>query len=183
MKFFRATQCVDCRRSLRACPHKLLAIVNRTLGGGSLLGSLQYPSISRGRVFKRRHERADRSARMPDASLASRSTMRNLLGASLRQDPSPRLDTRVDIALLAMGDATFGLHYDPATREICRRMHRVRGDERFVRLARISSSHIQNLRASRDKSFWGISNPHGAGGFAACRGIFAGRLTRECWAP
>ena len=58
-KVFRGTQCVECRRSLRArLPRLLSIVVNTTTGGGSLRGSPPYPSIPRGKVFKRRYERS-----------------------------------------------------------------------------------------------------------------------------
>ena len=62
--------------------------------------------------------------------------------------PFERRYTPADIRLLADVDATLGQMAGPATREVMRREHEVFGDERFARLARISVSHLYNLRAS-----------------------------------
>ena len=62
--------------------------------------------------------------------------------------PFERRYTPGDIRLLADVDATLGQMAGPATREVMRREHEVFGDERFARLARISVSHLYNLRAS-----------------------------------
>ena len=65
--------------------------------------------------------------------------------------PSRRFERRytaADVRLLAEVDATLGQMAGPATREVMRREHEVFGDARFERLARISVSHLYNLRRS-----------------------------------
>ncbi len=54
--------------------------------------------------------------------------------------------TREDIALLAEVDNAEGRRNGKAVRKTCSDMYLVYGDERFERLAHISSSHIYNLR-------------------------------------
>jgi transposase InsO family protein len=56
--------------------------------------------------------------------------------------------TRRDHELLAETDNLHGRLSGPATKRIIERQHRIFGDERFARLAAISSSHIYNLRES-----------------------------------
>lgn len=53
-----------------------------------------------------------------------------------------------DVALLAEVDALHGTLSGPATRKLCERAYTVFGDQRFVRLARISNGHLYNLRHS-----------------------------------
>lgn len=60
----------------------------------------------------------------------------------------PRRYTAADIATLAEVDAAHEDLSGPAVRHLCRRGWEVFGDERFQRLARISASHIYNLRRS-----------------------------------
>jgi hypothetical protein len=60
----------------------------------------------------------------------------------------PRRYAAADIALLAEIDAAHEDLSGPAVRHLCRRGATVFGDERFQRLARISASHIYNLRKS-----------------------------------
>ena len=62
--------------------------------------------------------------------------------------PFERRHTVADIRLLAEVDATLGQMAGPATREVMRREFEVYGDGRFARLARISISHLYNLRKS-----------------------------------
>ena len=54
-----------------------------------------------------------------------------------------------DIRLLAEADEAYGQMSGPATAEVLRRQFERFGEVRFERLARISSSHIYNLRRSR----------------------------------
>ena len=56
-----------------------------------------------------------------------------------------------DRALPAKVDERLGRLSGPATKEFLRREWEVRGDARFERLARISSSHIYNLRNERSR--------------------------------
>ena len=56
--------------------------------------------------------------------------------------------TRGDAALLAEMDTVHQDLSGPAVRHLCRRAWTVFGDQRFERLAQISSSHIYNLRKS-----------------------------------
>jgi len=57
--------------------------------------------------------------------------------------------TRSDIELLAQTDNLHGRLSGPATRKIFNRQYCVYGNIAFVRLQKISSSHIYNLRESR----------------------------------
>ena len=57
--------------------------------------------------------------------------------------------TPVDVRLLADMDEAFGGMSGLATCELLRRAFEVHGDRRFERLARLSRSHLYNLRASR----------------------------------
>lgn len=58
----------------------------------------------------------------------------------------PRIYRPEDVVLLADTDLAHGVLSGPATREILRREHAVFGHAAFVRLSRISASHIANLR-------------------------------------
>jgi hypothetical protein len=65
--------------------------------------------------------------------------------------PRPRFRLRytaADIALLAELDAAHQDLSGPAVRHLCHRGWTVFGDQKFQRLAKISSSHIYNLRQS-----------------------------------
>ena len=61
----------------------------------------------------------------------------------------PRRYLAGDIRLLAEVDKTYGQMSGPATAEVLRRQFERFGEVRFERVARISSSHIYNLRRSR----------------------------------
>ena len=63
--------------------------------------------------------------------------------------PFARRYTAADAVLLAGVDATLGRLCGQATRAVMRREFEVFGDVRFERLARISTSHLHNLRKSR----------------------------------
>lgn len=63
--------------------------------------------------------------------------------------PFTRRFTPQDVALLAEVDALHGTLSGPATRKLCERALAVFGDTRFTRLAKISTSHLYNLRHSR----------------------------------
>jgi hypothetical protein len=60
----------------------------------------------------------------------------------------PRRYTAADIASLAEVDAAHQDLSGPAVRHLCQRAWTVYGDARFERLAKISASHIYNLRKS-----------------------------------
>ena len=63
--------------------------------------------------------------------------------------PFERIYTPADLRLLAQVDADLGQMSGLATRVVLHREFHVFGDARFERLAGISASHIDNLRASR----------------------------------
>src|SRR5690606_18164487 len=54
-----------------------------------------------------------------------------------------------DVALLAATDALHGTLSGPATKMIMQRAYQRFGDRRYERLARLSVSHLYNLRALR----------------------------------
>jgi hypothetical protein len=60
----------------------------------------------------------------------------------------PRRYTAADVVSLAEVDAAHEDLSGPAVRHLCERAWRVYGDARFERLAKISASHIYNLRKS-----------------------------------
>ncbi len=60
----------------------------------------------------------------------------------------PRKFTPIDVELLAETDNSHGRMSGRATQEICARQYG-RGDQRFQRLAKISPSHLYNLRQER----------------------------------
>src|SRR5664279_2214404 len=60
----------------------------------------------------------------------------------------PRRYTAADIVSLAEVDAAHEDLSGPAVRHLCERAWTVYGDARFERLAKISASHIYNLRKS-----------------------------------
>jgi hypothetical protein len=60
-----------------------------------------------------------------------------------------RLYTDADVRLLAAVDTAFGTLSGPATVHVLRRALAQYADRRFERLARLSVSHLYNLRASR----------------------------------
>jgi len=51
-----------------------------------------------------------------------------------------------DLDALAEVECEYGRLSGPATVVVLRRMYQVYGDERFVRLQRLSASHLHNLR-------------------------------------
>jgi len=63
--------------------------------------------------------------------------------------PFARRYSREDVELLAEVDALHETLSGPATRKLCERAFDVFGDQRFVRLARISNGHLYNLRHSK----------------------------------
>ena len=63
--------------------------------------------------------------------------------------PFATVYTTADAVLLAEVDEAFGQPSGPAIKRILWRQYHVFGDERFERLARISSGHIYNLRGRR----------------------------------
>jgi hypothetical protein len=69
-----------------------------------------------------------------------------------RKAPAKPFATRYtaqDAALLAEVDAWHGTLSGPATKKLCERAFTLFGDKRFERLARISVSHLYNLRGSK----------------------------------
>ena len=63
--------------------------------------------------------------------------------------PFVRRYTAADVRLLAEVDTALAQRCAPAPRAVLRRQYEVFGDERFVRLARLSNGHLYNLRKSR----------------------------------
>ena len=63
--------------------------------------------------------------------------------------PFARVYTPADIRLLAEADEIGGQLCGPAACEVMRREYEVFGDARFERLARLSPSHLYNLRRSK----------------------------------
>lgn len=63
--------------------------------------------------------------------------------------PFATRDTTADAALPAEMDALHGTLSGPATKKLCGRAYARDGDERFVRLARISVSRLYNLRRGK----------------------------------
>ena len=63
--------------------------------------------------------------------------------------PFARVYTPADIRLLAEADEIGGQLCGPAACEVMRREYAVFGDERFERLARLSPSHLYNLRRTK----------------------------------
>lgn len=69
-----------------------------------------------------------------------------------RKGPAKPFATRYtaqDVALLAEVDALHSTLSGPATKKLCERALKRFGDKRFERLARISASHVYNLRGSQ----------------------------------
>ena len=63
--------------------------------------------------------------------------------------PFARVYTPPDVRLLARGDADLGQMSGLATQVVLHREYHVFGDPCFERLAKVSASHIDNLRRSR----------------------------------
>jgi hypothetical protein len=74
--------------------------------------------------------------------------MRRIERKPARHPAFPRRYSSADIALLAEVDAAHEDLSGPAVRYLCERAWTVFGDGRFERLAKISASHIYNLRKS-----------------------------------
>jgi transposase InsO family protein len=72
-----------------------------------------------------------------------------LLPKTRTQPCFPRIYTVDDVALLSEVDNAEGRRTGAAVRKTCRDMYALYSDQRFMRLANISVSHIYNLRGTR----------------------------------
>jgi hypothetical protein len=114
-----------------------------------------------------------------------------------RTQPSfPRIYTVDDVALLSEVDNAEGRRTGAAVKKTCRDMFTIYGDQRFVRLAEISVSHLYNLRntrvyqsrsltythtqaTSRDIGIRQKPKPYGVPGYLRVDSVHQGDLDKE----
>ena len=114
-----------------------------------VLKAQQYRRLNKGQkgIIRRFLSKVTAVSRAQMTRLIQRwSQTRRIQRKPLRRPSFPRRYTVTDIATLAELDAAHEDLSGPAVRHLCWRGWEVFGDERFQRLARISASHIYNLR-------------------------------------
>ena len=84
-----------------------------------------------------------------DRLLARKKKVGKIVKCERTQPSFPRIYTSADVALLAEVDNAEGRRTGGALQKTCRDMFLVYKDSRFERLAKISISHIYNLRGTR----------------------------------